>query len=281
MVFERVESSQLFYTKADFEDGMNSVALGQYQHNVVIIGFNLMVNHAHFAVQADGNNCVEFFYYLVQRINSRLSSEGHKKLPSDYSFKLVRIESERQMSDVLIYIARNPYKARKDIVPSGYPWGTNNLMFNRSWEYFERKSLESISLEEQRRLFKSRIKLPQHYCFSTRLGIVLPGSYARHDIAESAIGNSWNYCNRLVKDMDAYLRIAEGIGETVFVSDEELDLIIFKILTKRFNVRKASELSIEDRCKVAVQVRKQYNIEPKRLSRKLGLTYSIVAQLFE
>ena len=162
LTFDSIEDGQLFHTDAEFSQGMNSVALGQLKHKLTIIVFNWMINHGHFLVKGTGAQCVDFFLYEKRRLNSMLVSGGHKTLDDDYGFKLVRIESEQQLEDTIIYICRNPYKAMQDITPTGYIWGTNYLIFSNLGKIISKVPVSELQSTMLRKILMTREVIPNN-----------------------------------------------------------------------------------------------------------------------
>ena len=260
---------------------MNSVAAGQYVTGVIIVVFNLMNNHAHFLVWGTGNACVDFFLFLKRRFNSTLSKDGHISLDDDYGMVIVPVENQLQLRDVIVYICRNPYKARLDLTPSGYIWGTNYLLFNDVGKMITKIRLDTLSVTGQRKLLGTKVLLPGGYLLNKETGMILPESYTRHDKAVKVLDSSHVYLSRILRDTDAYIKIAEGIGETVRIDDNELDYIIWTLVRNKFNAKSISELGTDDRCRLAVALRKKYYIEPKRICRKVGLPMATLEELLK
>ena len=94
-------------------------------------------------------------------------------------------------------------------------------------------------------------------------------------------GNSWNYSYRVVRDIDGYLKIAEGLGEAVLLSEEELNDIIAQTLKKLFKVNSLNELDPDDRCRLAMVLKNKYKVTVKRIARKLHMDVSTLNKLFE
>ena len=265
LVIDAFEKGQLFYNDDQYASGMNSVAIGQYIHNIKIIIFNLMVNHAHFLIWSTGNDAVEFFMFLKKRINAELITCGFPTLPEDLGFKLVPIDlnDPYQLPNNVIYVARNPYKALPDKTPSGYIWGSNYLLFSDINRLIEKKPLSSYSIRYLRTVLKTKVSLPGNYLFNEKVGIILPESYVVPGKAEKILQTSWRYCSDLVKNMDAYVKISEKIGTRIAINDNELDSIIYTICKNQYNVKSVRELSLDDRCRLAVRLYKEYYIAPK------------------
>lgn len=278
--FDHLEKSQLFNNEQQFADGMNSVAIGQFHYNINIITFNLMANHCHFLVHSLGSDIVSLFFYLKKRFNDRLNQDGDSLLPKDYFFKLVKVEDKPQLESVIIYIARNPFKALKDTMPSGYIWGTNYLIFSKITKLIDKVPLKNLGARAQRNMFHSRFTFPSDYLFNRPMGFILPESYVKTNKANEVLGTSWNYCSKLIKNMDAMIMIAEGISEEFLITDDELGMIINDCLHSQYGVKKVFELSNDDRCRLAVLLRKKYKIEPKRIGRTLHIDKDVITKLF-
>ena len=280
LTFDSLEIGQLFYDDEDYAHGMNGIAIGQHLYNISIIAFNLMVNHCHILASGTGENMVKLFSFMKRRMNDRLRTGGHPELEENYGFKLVRVEDERQLRDTIIYIARNPLKACPDIAPGGYPWGSTNLIFNKMNKMFSWVELKDLSKREREKFLKTQAPLPDDYHYNQKMGFILPESYVLTWKAERVLGNSWNYAYDIVRKIDAYVRIAEGVGELVILTDNELDEVIRQNVKKMFSVDSVSELGADDRCRLAVLLRNKYKVTPKRIARKLRIDVATLNKLF-
>lgn len=281
IVFDSIEKGQLFNNNDEYADGMNGVALGQYIHGLAILAFVLMVNHCHFLVLGSGESIVEFFLLMKRRINRRLKADGFPPLPENYGFKLVRVENEKQLADTIIYIARNPLKACPNIVSGGYLWCSTNLIFSDMNCLVEKIPIKELSYRKSMKTFRTKVRLPEDYMFNPHIGFVLPESYVLTDKVEKVLRNSWRFTYNLVKNIDAYVRIAEGVGDMVVLSEEELNDIIYQSLKEKFNASSVSALSIDDRCRLAVILKKKYRVDTKRIARKIQVEVSVLNKLFE
>lgn len=281
LVVESFEKGQMFNNDLQFAAGMNTVALAQFVYEVVILVFDLMVNHAHFLVRCTGAAAVDFFISFKKRVNSELVADGYPPLPDDLGFKLLPIDvnDPYHLKDVAVYIPRNPYKASSRITPSGYIWSSNYLIFSDIIKLIQKKPLKEFSASKLRKVLKSKTALPGDYLFNENLGIILPESYVATDEVEKIIGSSWNYCDRIVRNMDAYVRIAEKISDRIFINDNELGTIIYSICKNKYGVKSYLELGLSDRCSLAVRLSKDYHIEPKRICRKLSIERSVLEDL--
>lgn len=281
LVFDSFEKGQLFNDKGEYAQGMNGVAIGQYLYNLSIVAFNLMINHCHILAHGSGEDMVKFFIFMKRRINDRLREDGYPSLPERYGFKMVKVEDKRQMADTIIYIARNPLKACPTANVNGYIWGSTNLIFNEMKDLYERKPLGELSSREKRQLLKSGVSLPDDYSYNEKYGFILPDSYVLIAKAEQMFERSWNYFYGIVRNVDGYLRIEEGLGEEVILTEDELNNVIAQTLKKTFNVSNIYELGPDDLCRLAMVLKTKYKVTIKRIARKLHIDVSILNKLFE
>ena len=280
IVFDSIEKGQLFNNDHEYAEGMNSVAVGQYAYKLSVIVFTLMVNHAHFLVYGTGESAVRFFLFMKRRINARLKLDGFPPLPDNYGFKLIKVENERQLSDTVIYIARNPLKARPDLTAEGYIWGSANVIFSDVSKLFDKIRVKDMSYRSTMRAFHTKVRLPGEYVYNRSMGFILPESYVMNRKAEKVLRNSWTFSSGLVRNIDAYVKIAEGVGEMILLSEQELNEIISRNLKEMFNASSVSDLSIDNRCRLAVILKRKYRVETKRIARKLQIGTSVLDEMF-
>jgi len=281
LTFDSFEKGQLFNDKYEYARGMNGVAIGQYLYGLSIVAFNLMINHCHILAYGSGEDMVRFFIFMKRRINDCLRDDGYPRLPDDYGFKLVKVEDKRQFTDTIIYIARNPLKACHTATVGGYMWGSTNLIFNEMKELYDRKPLSGLSCRERRRLLRSGAALPDSYLYTEKYGFILPESYVLTSKVEQTFGTSWNYTYGVVRNIDGYLKIAEGIGEALVLSEDELNDIVVRTLRTTFKASSLDELSADDRCRLAMLLRNKYRVNAKRIARKLHIDPGTLKKLFE
>ena len=281
VIFDSIETGQLFNNDDEYADGMNSVAIGRYVCGLSVIVFVLMANHCHILVSGSGEDIVRFFLFVKERINRKLKEDGFPQLPVDYGFKMVKVNDERQLVDTIIYIARNPLKARPDVTASGYVWGSSNLIFSDVNELYDKMKVADMSCRESMRIFKTKVKLPGDYLFNRPRGLILPESYVLNGKVERMLVSSWRFCSGLVRNFDDYLKIAEGVGEMIVFSENELNEIIYHILRNRFKVDSIKDLGVDDKCHLALILKRKYRIDTKRIARKIQVEVAVLNKLFE
>ena len=243
VIFDSIETGQLFNSDDEYADGMNSVAIGQY-----VCG---------------------------------LKEDGFPPLPIDYGFKMVKVNDERQLVDTIIYIARNPLKARPDLMASGYIWGSANLIFSDVDRLYDKIKVADMSCREAMRIFRTKIRLPGNYLFNRPRGFILPESYVLNGKAERMLVNSWRFSSGLVRNFDAYLKITEGVGEMIIFSENELNEIVNQVLRDHFKVDSVKDLGVDDKCRLALILKRKYRVDTKRIARKIHVEVAVLNKLFE
>ncbi|MBR4755304.1 MAG: hypothetical protein IK076_00005, partial [Bacteroidales bacterium] len=176
MTLDSLGKRNLFNDREEFVNGMNVVALSQFLTKTGIIQFDLMRNHAHFTLLATGLQCCHYFDYIRYRLNARLIADGYPPLPDNWFFMLRRLETLDELVNAVSYSARNSYDARGDILPGGYLWSSNYLMFSEINNLIDYRTVEDVGVRGMRRMIGSNVKLPSAYKLS-KLGFVLPESY--------------------------------------------------------------------------------------------------------
>lgn len=281
LTFDSIEDGQLFHNDDEFADGMNGVAVGQFVYGLSIIAFALMTNHCHILLCGTGDDIVNFFIYMKRRINDKLRKDGYSSLPSNYGFHIAKIENEKQLANTISYIARNPMKARPDITSSGYLWGSAYLIFSDVERIVNRIKLGEMSEREKMAHFRTNQTLPDDYLFNRDLGYILPQSYVLTEKAEKILGTSWRYSSGLIKNIDAFIKISEGIGDKVVLSEDEVNELIYQNVKEMFKVNSVNTLNIDEKCRLAALLKKKYHIDNKRIARKLKLSLDIIESLFD
>ena len=284
LVLDSLGERNLFNDKAEYINGMNLVALAQFMTGIDVIQFDWMRNHGHFVVRATGAQCCRFFDYSRYRLNVRLIKDGYPPLPTGWFFKLIRLGSFNELINAVSYSARNSYDARNDILPGGYLWGSNCLMFSDIGELIEYKTVGEIGTRGMIRLLGSNVKLPVSYKVC-KLGFILPESYllktddGAMTKARSLYKDSKDYTYRLFRDYETYRRVASDIGETWTPAGSDTDNLICNLLEINYGVNNVNSLDTDKRCDLAVTLGIRYGLKIDEIASRLNLSPSMVSKL--
>lgn len=284
LVLDSLGERNLFNDRGEYVNGMNTVALAQFLTKVEVIQFDWMRNHGHFILLATGLQCCRFFDYTRYRINARLIKDGYPPLPEDWFFKLIRLDTFSELINAVSYSARNSYDARADILPGGYLWSSNYLMFDDIKEIIDYKTVGEMGTREMIGLFGSNVKLPESYKVC-KLGFILPESYLlRTDDgtmtkARSLYKDSKDYAYRLFRDYDTYRRVASDIGEVWSPTGGDVGPLIRNLLEINYKVADIKNLDAENRCDLAVTLVTRYGLGEAEIASRLNLSPSMVSKL--
>ena len=284
LVLDSLGERNLFNGKDEYVNGMNIVALAQFLTKVGVIQFDWMRNHGHFIVLATGLQCCRFFDYCRYRLNARLIKDGYPPLPDDWFFKLIRLDSFNELVNAASYSARNAYDARGDILPGGYLWSSNYLMFSDINEILDFETIGDIGTNGMIRILGSNIKLPSSYKVC-KLGFILPESYLlRTDDgtmtkARSLYKDSKDYAYHLFRDHDTYRRVASDIGEEWSPAGGDVEPLISNLLEISYGVRNINQLDAGKRSDLAVTLGVRYGLNVEDIASRLGLAPSMVSKL--
>ena len=138
-----------------------------------------------------------------------------------------------------------------------------------------------MSCREAMRIFRTKIRLPGNYLFNRPRGFILPESYVLNGKAERMLVNSWSFSSGLVRNFDAYLKIAEGVGEMIIFSENELNEIVNQVLRDHFKVGSVKDLGVDDKCRLALILKRKYRVDTKRIARKIHVEVAVLNKLFE
>ena len=189
-----------------------------------------------------------------------------------------------ELVNAVSYSARNSYDARRDILPGGYLWSSNYLMFSDVNEMIEYKTVGGIGTCGMIRLLGSKVKLPEDYKVC-KLGFILPESYLLKTDdgvmtkACSLYKDSKDYTYRIFRDYDTYKRTASELGEAWSPSGSDVDSLIENILNVNYGVKDLRDLDAGKKCDLAVTLGIGYGLRAEEIAPRLHLSSSMVSKL--
>lgn len=284
MALDSLGDRNLFNDRDEYVNGMNVVAIGQFINKIGVIQFDWMRNHGHFILLATGLECCRFFDYIRFRLNARLVKDGFSPLPDKWFFKLLRLGSLNELVNAVSYSARNSYDARRDILPGGYLWSSNYVMFSDVKEIIDYKTVGEIGTCDMIRLLGSKVKLPEAYKVC-KLGFILPESYLLKTDdgvmtkACSLYKDSKDYTYRIFRDYDTYKRTASELVEAWSPSGSDVDSLIENILNVNYGVKDLRDLDAGKKCDLAVTLGLSYGLKADEIAPRLHLSSSMVSKL--
>lgn len=264
-----LEDDVIFRNREDFVVGMNYVAVALKIAGVDILAFVLMSNHFHFLIYGDRLSALKFidaYKRLISRYIRNTYGVAKSLRAVDTGCSEVELNDEA-LKRIVAYILNNPVKAGVNCFPQNYEWGSGKCYFS-NFDYKQNsRQLSELGVREQYRILHSEVKLDTDYRINSE-GYIEPESYIRKDIVENIF--------RRARSFEYFLSISnrdskEESKQVVF-SDTLVLSGVNEILDKRYESVPVSELNEQNRHKLLLEVRKQFNAPPKQLARVLGLT---------
>jgi hypothetical protein len=271
------ESDNIYRDRDDFILGMNLTAYfaGKYPE-VTLYTFQLMNNHHHYLISGQSNIVREFFDAYQSRLAKILNNhKGYDVYPSGYSFK--KIDDLNQFRLNVAYINRNGYVVNKEYTPFTYPWGANMFFFNIPISPDGMYS--DLPYRVKRAMFHSHdIDCPSHYFMQG--DYISPLSYCHVKEAESLFYNAHDYFSSITKGVEAYKEVAQLIGDTLFLSDNEMYSVLRKISHDKYGTFALTKLDSEAKYELAKCMHFDYHASNNQISRILKMDSYDVNSMF-
>lgn len=270
------KDGKLFHTTSQYAYGMIVMGLLTLLFDVKIYSFSLMPNHVHIVLSGTGAACLDVFDYLRQKLSARLVKDGYPAIPEDYWFKLVPIEDEKQMKELMIYVDRNAYEIGIS-VPCGYPWSSGPLHFSQLGTLVRGQSADTFSKRKLTEMTGTSKPIPPHWEFHPQWGL-LPASFVDNRLFLKLFDGPKEYESRLVKDYEAFVHVARSLGETLDYSKEDYAAIVEHLLHEQFSGRGVWQLSNDEKGRLAVLLMKRYDMSAAQISEALNMSEHLVRQ---
>jgi len=269
----------LFTDTNDYVVGMNLMGICSDKFpEVKIYTFEIMSNHIHIILSGEKNDCESLFKLYKVRLMRVLKGERIVDY-SAFSATLLPINSLMSLRNEIVYVNRNGYLANSSFTPYSYPWGAGCHYFNRLWEMFDYKTLNSLSVRYRRSICHSK-----ETTMSDRIkvlnDIIIPTSYCYICDGERFFRDAHHYFNLLSKNYEAYSEISKKLSDSIFLSDEEIFSVVCAISVKDYAVKQPSLLSSTDKIEIAKKMHFDYNASNKQIQRILKLDVAIIESLF-
>lgn len=266
----------LFHTNAQYAFGMTVIGLLTLLFDVKIYAFSLMPNHIHIILSGTGRECLKAFDYLRLKLSGCLVKDGYAPLPDDYWFKLVAIETPIQMRNNFLYVDRNAYEHHV-CIPSGYPWGSCYLYYSFIHQMITAPRADSLSKRKLERITGTRISIPGHWRFHPEYGL-LPSSFVDKSLFTKLFDDPKDYESRLVKDYEAFVKVAGTLDETLEYSKEDIIEIVRQVLNISYSGRRLSQLSNDEKGRMTVTLMKQYKMPEPQIAKAMDMSERMVRQ---
>ena len=263
------------HTEAEYVYLVNTISLLNLLFPVTVHVYEEMRSHLHLLISGKGAACVAAFDYIRRRINKRLREDGYPPLPADYDFRLIPIEDENQMRNNAIYIARNASQVM-NIRPGSYLFGSTMVLYADVSRLFETVRAGDLSVRTLRKMFNTMLSIPPDRPIHPGLGMALPQGFVDMGVLYKIFPSATEFETRLVKDYEAFVEIADKVGEEIVFTVEEARNMVDMELMKAG--RLLTNLSSEEKCQLAIALNRRFRLDALTLSRVLYIPARIISQ---
>lgn len=269
----------LFTSDPDFKFAVTALAISLTTCDVTLITDIIMDNHIHLIAEGSQSACIGLFEDFKKRLKRYFGDNGRLVNFQGFSCNILPITTLDSIRNEIVYTNRNGYVAFSQHTPFSYPWGSCSLYFN----HFSTKQVgipfNELPYREKRMLCHSRmLELPPSY--KVLDGMIMPVSYSQFQKGQLFFRNAHHYFYLLTKNVEVYGKVAQHLGDTLFLTDEELYLVIYQHCVKEYNLKRPSLLPPNAKIEVAKMMHNQYHATNAQLFRILRLDKKIIETLF-
>ena len=136
---------------------------------------------------------------------------------------------------------------------------------------------DSYSRRELDRITCSRKPIPDHWLFHNEYGL-LPSSFVDDSLFSRLFHTPKEYESRLVKDYEAFVKVARSLEESVEYAIEEAEEIVRTILRDYYSGRKFDKLSNDEKGQFANILTNKYNMSETLISSALNVSEKLIRQ---
>lgn len=269
------KNGKISHDEGEYVYIVNTISLLDLLFPLRVHAYEVMRNHLHLLLSGTGAHCVAVFDYLKRRINKRLREDGHPPLPEKYDFRLIPVEDEDQMRKNVVYIARNASEVL-DIRPGSYLFGSSMDFYSDISRLFQTVRAGEMSKRTLRKMFNTLIPIPPGRPINPGLGMALPQGFVDSSVLYKVFPTAKEYETRLIKDYEAFVEVADQVGEEIaFTVAEARDIVDTELMKSG---RRLSSLSSDDKCHLATQLNQRFRLDAKTLSQALFIPAHVISQ---
>lgn len=275
---EHLKDRLWFRDDEDFRVAMNYVAVAAFLSGVMVLAFILMSNHVHFVLECSREQAEEFinkFKRLYAAYYQRKYGVSELLRRNKVDIKEIN-KNEESLERAIAYVMMNSVAANICFEPSGYPWGTGNVLFNGN--PFPGIYLRELSGRARIRMLKSNVKMPDNYRIGTG-GYILPESYVQVQEMEDLF--------RTPKRLGFFLKTSskarhrfEG-GAVPSFKDQNILSAGVDLCHSLFKVNGISDLKVEQKAELLRQLSRRFSADLNQICRVTGIPYEEASRLLD
>lgn len=266
--------------EADFKAAMTLLAICALSFpSLRILTFQWMSNHLHITLAGSEEDISLFFAMLKRFLGKYLKDRSKNADIGAWTYNLRRIESLKDLRNVIAYNNRNGFLVSPDSTPLTYPWGANKFYFNPDAKKRVEDRSGTLHFRVIREMFHTH-KLDGFTGEPFMEGIIPPTVFCDIVSAESLFRNARHYFSLISRNMEGMKSIAEEIGESLFYTDDDLYSAVCEICRNNYGVRHPGLLPAQAKLEVARTMHYEYNAGAKQIARILKADLSVIRNIF-
>ena len=248
--------------------------------NVRVLGYEVMLTHMHHIYAATREQALAHTNAVLEHYLRCDFTTGMKVSLRELEPKAFEITYIKQFRNEMAYVVRNRFVVDPEANLFGDRNGSGFLYFNEMLELFPpSKPLSGYGVVAKRKLL--HIRNGEDIPGLTVLdGMIDPRSFVDYKLVELMFPNARKFVMWVMKNLEAQVELSLSRGESPMLNDDEILNRVFKKCRERFGKSGPSQLDLEQRRILAVEVRREYYATNAQLCRCLSLTPDIVDRLF-
>lgn len=274
-----LEKNDIFLTREDFVTAMNDIALCSLRYDVKILCFCLMCNHFHFVLRGSYKECYAFMNEFKRICAIRMRDRtGEVSGLKDVDLHFDLLDTQEYLENAIAYVLRNPLAARIIMMPYFYEWSSISAYFRGSTQ-LHGMSLNTLSIRKRREILRTRHDVvPDHFMLSPQ-GFIHPACYIAVDEVEKIFRHPSRLMMLLAKKVENEFEVASGAAQQIKMTEAELKTQVLELVRSEFGVNSLAQLSADDRLRLCLLMRRNFNSSVKQIARILRLSQSVVASV--
>lgn len=181
--------SVLFETDEDKVFCLNRIAIISEMYGIRVLCPIVMDTHFHIVVMGKSEQVHKLIIQLKRQLAMYFNGSGRSHLIKDGIWiEFEPILDNIELMQKIIYVFRNDLDAGGAYLPEDYPWGAGALFFHEERDGAGGFKISSLSLNERRRLFNTRSRIPDGWMCDRR-GMILPQCYIDYRFVMNLFGS--------------------------------------------------------------------------------------------
>ncbi|NLN98905.1 MAG: hypothetical protein GX125_01350 [Bacteroidales bacterium] len=273
----------LFGERQDCIRMMNLIAVTAHENDIRILMIQIMSTHFHLIASGKRTDCARFTTSLTRKLQIIILRSGKKELVREgLKVSMDPIRTENELKNKIIYVYRNAIAAGYPFAPWEYEWGPGNILFvDHGTAAKMGMPLSELGVMQQRSLFRTKEKLPQHWRCNEE-GMILPHSYLHWERVEKLFRSVRAFLAFLhqKRDQEMLLDAECARNTTTRLSESKLRKEAKERLASLFGRRSFCKASFEERTALARKLwadRRTYSLSV--LSRVVLIDKGTLAQI--